>query len=223
VLIYLSGAVSQMLLANPRPDLGIMLQPGMGNIVRFPFVKWAADNGCFAKGADFNVGDWLEWLASVRKGRETCLFGVAPDVLGDAIATLERSRPYLPTIRQLGYPSAFVTQDGCCGELVPWDEMDAMFVGGSDRWKFCPESRSLIAEAKRRGKWVHMGRVNSYDRMTKCLEHLCDSADGTFVAFGPDQNVPKLFGWLDRINGKGPQLATQTEMPVDGLFSTALA
>ena len=205
-MIYLSGAVTQMLLANPRPDLGIMLQPGMGNVINFRFIRWAADNGCFAKGLDFDSGDWLAWLASVRAGRDSCLFAVAPDVLGDAGATLERSRPFLPTIRQMGFPAAFVTQDGCTPDLVPWDDLDTLFVGGSDQWKFCPVSVALMTEARTRGKWVHMGRVNSYDRMTRCLESRCDSADGTFLCFGPDQNLPRLFSWLDRINGPGPQL-----------------
>ncbi len=201
MVTYLSGAVTQMLLANPRPDLGIMLQPGMGNQVKFPFIQWAADNGCFAKGTEFDSGDWLEWLASVRCGRETCLFAVAPDVLGDARATLERSRPYLATIRQLGFRSAFVTQDGCTPCLVPWDEFDALFVGGSDEWKFCPASVDLVTQSRERGKWVHMGRVNSLDRLRDCDRIGCDSADGTYLCFGPDQNLPNLFRWLDIVNG----------------------
>lgn len=28
-----------------------------------------------------------------------------------------------------------------------------------------------------------------------------DSADGTYLAFGPDANWPKLMRWLDRVNG----------------------
>jgi hypothetical protein len=105
--------MTQTLLANPRPELGLMYQPGMGNDVRpFQFWQFACDNGRFAKPNEWNAGDWLEWLAGLRRYRDHCLFAVAPDVVGDALATLNLSRPYLETIRQLGYRAAFVAQDG---------------------------------------------------------------------------------------------------------------
>lgn len=54
----------------------------------------------------------------------------------------------------------------------------------------------LVAAAKRRGKHVHMGRVNSRRRWSYA-EHIgCDSVDGTFLAFGPDANLPRLTGWI---------------------------
>lgn len=203
-MIYLSGAINATVLANPRPDLGLMLSPGMGNNVA-PLQFWAhaLDNGCFAQGRTFDAGDWLEWLASLRRYRERCLFAVAPDVVGDAAATLERSLPYLPTVRQLGYPAAFVTQDGCRSDLVPWGRFDWLFVGGSDAWKLSEESWQLVREAKVRGLGVHVGRVNSWRRLKACAVSGVDSADGTYLKFGPDANWPKLVGWLDDVNGQG--------------------
>jgi hypothetical protein len=204
--IYLSGCITQALLQNPRPDLGIMLNPGMGTSAAFPmlpFLDFGADNGCFAQGDRFDAGNWLEWLAGLRRYRKRCLFAVAPDVLGDAIGTLACSRPYLATIRQLGYPAAFVTQDGCTSSLVPWDDLDALFVGGTDAWKLSESSYALVREAKLRGKKAHMGRVNSLQRLRACAVSLFDSADGTYLKFGPDVNLPKLYDWLDRVNGQG--------------------
>jgi hypothetical protein len=199
---FLSGAINGTVLANPRPDLGLMLSPGMGNSVA-PLDHWlhGLDNGCFAQGASFDPGNWLEWLAALRRYRERCLFAVAPDVIGDAEATLIRSLPYLPTIRQLGFPAAFVSQNGCRSDLVPWDQLDVLFVGGDDAWKLGEASWGLCAEAKRRGKRVHVGRVNSYQRLAACAFHDADSADGTYLAYGPDANWPKLMRWLDRVNG----------------------
>jgi len=55
---------------------------------------------------------------------------------------------------------------------------------------------SLIAEAKRRGKWAHMGRVNGRSRLLAAVGAGCDSVDGTYLAFGPDTNLPKLLRWL---------------------------
>jgi hypothetical protein len=30
----------------------------------------------------------------------------------------------------------------------------------------------------------------------------CDSADGTFLTFGPDVNLPRLLAWLERADEK---------------------
>lgn len=202
MVIFLSGAINGTVLANPRPDLGLMVQPGMGNATApLQFWPWAADNGCFAQGDSFDAGDWLEWLAGLRRYRERCLFAVAPDVILDAEATLLRSLPYLATIRQLGFPSAFVSQNGCTSALVPWDAIDCLFVGGDDAWKLSEASWRLCAEAKQRGKWTHVGRVNSFRRLKACAVSGLDSADGTYLKFGPDANWPKLTAWLDAING----------------------
>lgn len=210
-MMFLSGAINGTVLANPRADLGLMLSPGMGNnIAPLQFWPHALDNGCFAQGATFDPGDWLEWLATLRRYRERALFAVAPDVVGDAVATLERSRPYLPTIRQLGFPAAFVTQDGCAEPLVPWGDCDYLFVGGSDAWKLSEASWELCRVAAGRGVPVHMGRVNSLRRLRACSVGGIASADGTYLAFGPDANWPRLVGWLDAVNGQAPLLGEVT-------------
>jgi hypothetical protein len=201
VITFLSGAINGTVLANPRPDLGLMIQPGMGNgVAPLQFWGWGGDNGCFAQGDAFDAGDWLEWAAGLRRYRDHCLFIVAPDVILDAEATLIRSLPYLPTIRQLGFPAAFVSQNGCRSDLVPWDQIDVLFVGGDDAWKLGEPSWGLCTEAKRRGKRVHMGRVNSFRRLKACAISGVDSADGTYLKFGPDTNWPKLMAWLDVVN-----------------------
>jgi hypothetical protein len=41
-----------------------------------------------------------------------------------------------------------------------------------------------------------MGRVNSWKRIKYADTIGCDSVDGTFVAFGPDVNLPKVKAWL---------------------------
>lgn len=55
--------------------------------------------------------------------------------------------------------------------------------------------RELIA-AKRIGKWVHMGRVNSGKRYRYAEAIGCDSVDGSYLRFGPDTNLPKLLSWV---------------------------
>lgn len=201
-MIYLTGCITPTMMAHPRPDLGAMLQPGIGNVVGLSWLPWAADNGCFAKGADFDHGEWLEWLAGKRLGRHTCLFAVAPDVLGDWQATWERSAPYFPTIRQLGFKPALVAQDGMPLRVLDLDGYDALFIGGTDDYKLSEDAYAAAAKAKSQGRWVHLGRVNSLRRLTAARVSLFDSADGTFVRFGPDRRLPEVYDWLDQVNGQ---------------------
>jgi hypothetical protein len=184
--------------------LGMINTPMQGNIIP-EGAAWCADNGCFGKG--FPGEDaWLAWLDSfTSEQRSRCLFATAPDVVADAAGTLERSTPWLPKIRELGYPAAFVAQDGAETVGVPWDEFDALFLGGTTEWKLGPHAAQLTREAKACGKWVHMGRVNSERRLRYAAAIGCDSVDGTYLVFGPDQNLPKLKRWLDR-NQTAPSL-----------------
>ena len=175
-----------------RGHLGYIDTPAQGN-ARPGGVAWCADNGCFGRGYPGDEA-WLAWLSSMDPAG--CAFATAPDVVGDAAATLERSAPWLPRIRALGYPAALVAQDGLEELPVPWDDFDVLFIGGSTDWKLGPHARALTAEAKRRGKWVHMGRVNSRRRYEYARRIGCDSVDGTYLTFGPDTNLPKLLSWV---------------------------
>lgn len=157
-------------------------------------VIWCADNGCYGKRFDEQV--WWRWLQDNAFAAATCVFATAPDVVGDAAATLERSLPWLPRIRSLGYPAAFVAQDGIDTVGAPWDEFDVLFLGGTTGFKLGPVARAFTAEAKTRGKHVHMGRVNSQRRYRYAEAIGCDSVDGTFLVFGPDANWPRLQRWL---------------------------
>lgn len=160
---------------------------------------WCADNGCFGKGYPGDEA-WFGWLTKNAHRAKSCTFAVAPDVVGDAEATWARSKPWLHRIRKLGYPAALVAQDGMEHMDIEWETFDVLFIGGSTDWKLGPHARRITAEAKRRGKWVHMGRVNSLSRLRYAQAIGCDSADGTYVAFGPDINLPKALGWLRDVN-----------------------
>ena len=156
--------------------------------------RWCADNGCFGKGYPGDA-EWFAWLEQHAR-RDLCDFAVAPDVVGDAVATMARSLPWLSKIRALGLPAALVAQDGLEDIDVPWDAFDVLFIGGTTEWKLGAAARSLVAQAKALGKWVHMGRVNSERRFKYAAAIGCDSADGTFLIFGPDKNLPRLMAWL---------------------------
>lgn len=177
-------------LLNTR-RIGLMCQP-MSNLPKSGWV-WAADNGCFSEKWD--EARWLAWLDKDLP-RAGCLFAVVPDVVADHEATVERFDVWHDVVRSRRYPVAFVGQDGADVATVPWDRMDAFFVGGSTEWKMSHHAFDLAHEAKARGKWVHVGRVNSQRRYCRWADH-ADSCDGTFLAFGPKKNAVRLTGWLD--------------------------
>jgi hypothetical protein len=206
-----------MYLANPSTPrvraamaagrIGAVMTPAQGN--RLPAGSvFMIDNGC-GPGKDGNAGGgyrgdraYLEMLSHLSaQSRRRCLFATAPDVLCDAPATLARLERWYPPMRAwFGLPVAFVAQDGLERLDVPWRSFDALFLGGSTAWKLGAAARRLTAQAKAHGKHVHMGRVNSLRRLQYADAIGCDSADGTYVAFGPSTNLPKLLGWLRAVN-----------------------
>lgn len=195
--MYLTGAVPPAIQPHLNAgSVGFLTTPNIGNR-RDPSWWWAADSGCFNrktyKGDDYYVA----WLAE-QHTKERCLFATAPDVLGDGPATIALSATWLPVLRSLGYPAALVTQDGMTPDMVPWSDADWLFLGGTDSHKLGDEAKALIAAAHAHGKPVHCGRVNSGKRFAAFAALGCASADGTFVAFGPDQLVPVLMSWIER-------------------------
>ena len=80
---------------------------------------------------------------------------------------------------------------------MPWGRMACLFVGGSTGWKLSQASRDLIGEAKRRRKWVHVGRVNSRKRIRWCVENAADSFDGSGFGMFPQSNIPKGLRWVE--------------------------
>jgi hypothetical protein len=150
---------------------------------------WALDNGCF--GDMWSEARWFSTLDRYE-GAPDCLFAVVPDVVGDAVSTDERWERYAPAVKERGYRAAYVTQNGCVG--VPGDA-DVVFTGGDDTWKLCDQAQRLAA-----GRTSHMGRVNTLRRLRFAAAHDYDSVDGTFLAFGPDVNLPRLLRYVKATN-----------------------
>lgn len=190
-VIYLSGHRHEAIVR--LRDVGYLLTPRMGQSP-VAGVPWAADNGCFSNPEGFDLNVYMGWLRDLAPYADSCLFATAPDVVGDAPATLARSLPVLPMIRKAGYPAALVAQDGLEEMEVPWNAFDVLFIGGSTRWKLAAEA--LTRMAREMGKWVHMGRVNSYRRLRHAEAMGCHSVDGTFLKFGPSKNLIRLNRWM---------------------------
>ena len=192
-MIYLSGKK-----VDCTAQIGVMLSFNAGKQSIKGHSLFAADNGCFVQAEKYTDDGFLSWLD--RLERKGCLFAAAPDVVGDAEATKERAYPMLPKIQSLGFKAAYVCQDGELPSTLDWGKVDAIFIGGSTEWKLSQPAAALVAEAKRKNKWVHMGRVNSFQRMRLAAAIGCDSVDGTMLAFAPDENKAKLDNWLRWLN-----------------------
>lgn len=147
---------------------------------------WAADNDCFQ---GLNKAAFVTMLKRLTSFSE-CKFIAAPDVVANAEATLTRFKLWSPIIRWYGFPVALVAQDGLESLPIAWSSFDALFIGGSTQWKLSQHAALLAREAKQRGKWVHMGRVNSNKRIRYARTIGCDSIDGTGYARFSKSEVP---------------------------------
>lgn len=153
----------------------------MADTVRAGYV-WAADNDAFN---GFNETRYRKMLDDLE-GIPGCLFVTAPDVVADAEATFGLYLNWEREILGRGLPLGFVGQDGATVADVPWNGTSALFVGGSTEWKFGEDAAFLMKEAKERGKWVHMGRVNSWRRLEYAKSLGVDSIDGTQLSWFTD-------------------------------------
>jgi hypothetical protein len=172
-----------------HPRLGRLLQPRHLSSVELTAaagIPWAADNDCFQGLNDVAYVKMLDRL----EGLAGCLFVTVPDVVGDARAT-RRLWHLWRDVADVGQPLALVAQDGLRSSDVPWDEMGALFIGGTTEWKESTHVADLVAEAKERGLHVHMGRVNGRRRLNYARLIGCDSIDGTAFSMFRDTWLPK--------------------------------
>lgn len=142
-----------------------------------PGGMFAIDNGAFSR---FDSSGFLRLLdrESPRKG--LCRFVAVPDVVGSSVRTLEVFTRWAP--RLAGWPLAFVVQDGQEHHPIPWDDISAVFVGGSTEWKMGRHATACVKAAKALAKWVHAGRVNTPGRFEHFEDIGADSIDGTGLA-----------------------------------------
>lgn len=141
-----------------------------------PESRFAIDNGAYA---GLNIPAFLSLLEREKPRKNLCIFVAAPDVVGSARRTLEVFDYWQPRLAAEGWPVALVAQDGQEHLPIPWDRLDAVFIGGSTEFKTGPHAAAIVKAAKALSKWVHVGRVNTPGRF-EWFERLgADSIDGT--------------------------------------------
>lgn len=174
MLLLVSGATATV---KRWQQVGELIVPGAGNApdsLRLAPGKWAMDNGAYS---GFEPAPFMRMLERFY-GRKGCRWVACPDVVGDAFATLERWPFWSHVIRGAGFVPALVLQDGMRVAEITWPEVGAVFVGGTDHWKFSPQAHALVAYARARGLDVHCGRVNSRQRIGEAHQMGARTFDG---------------------------------------------
>lgn len=247
---YFATASTERVRDAMRCDyLGQIITPAAGNRHE-PWVEWIADNAIYSNAypGDGPYLTWLASHADYRARcrfavapdvvadhtatweRGWPMFAPIRRVVGRvAMCAQNGATPEdMPWDHIDAVFLAGIVECGPCGYVPALSELPAP--GGPaarcpaghilTEWKVGTMAAAVTAEAKRRGKWVHMGRVNSEDRLTRAREMGCDSADGTYLAFGPDVNLPILLGWLypDDFRFMRPERPPRRAAPSGGLF-----
>ena len=209
--LLISGATRSLarFAADPgiAPLIGHLWTPATGNcLIRQAAtgLPWACDNAAFG-----HQWDAERFQKAILLKAHHCpvrpMFVPVPDVVGDSRATLDLFFVWQPIMKAAGLPLALVLQDGSESQVLPWRLFDTVFIGGSRRylsgqwgkgpfseWKESRTAADLIAEAKRRGKKVHAGRVNGLKRLRHFFDLGVDTADGSSLSMYADTWVPKF-------------------------------
>lgn len=205
--LLVSGATVDVQAAPPS-RVGALFVPRDKNDPRTMLGRvCAADNGAFT-GLD--AGGFVEMLERLRGF--PMRFVTAPDVVANAGATMNLFRLWEPMIHSLGFPVAFVAQDGQTVDALPWDSCEAVFIGGSTRFKLGADADTILAYAAARGKHRHVGRVNSWPR----VQHfwgLTDTIDGSGFSKWP-KRIQLFLKWAKAMEGKQHRTSMQRSLKV---------
>ena len=185
-MLLLATQAEPQMRAHRHPNLGRLLQPRhypRASATARSGVPWAADNDAFNVNWDEHAERRFLRMVDTLSGLPGCLFVVCPDVVGEAGLTSLLFEEYAPLLWRHDLPPAYVLQEpGVEYEhsWIPWASMRALFIGGAtNEFKLGPEVEAIVAEGRRRGIWIHMGRVNSLRRLAYAASIGCDSIDGT--------------------------------------------
>lgn len=157
--------------------VGQLLTPLTRYTLRDPDRPWAIDNGGYTK---LEVPALLSLLQREAHHKDRCLFVAVPDIVGSARRTLEVFERWKERLRP--WRLALVCQDGQEDLPLPWDDIDAVFIGGSTSWKCGPHAMNIVSAAKALDKWVHVGRINGPARFEHFAKLGADSCDGSGIA-----------------------------------------
>ncbi|HEX8184352.1 MAG TPA: hypothetical protein VF747_06365 [Blastocatellia bacterium] len=101
----------------------------------------------------------LEWAYRAALAGQPPLWALVPDVVADRDGTLKEWDKWSVVVESYGFKLAFAVQDGMTRKDVP-NNADVVFIGGTVAWKWKTAPQWCAAFPR-----VHIGRVNTYDRI----------------------------------------------------------
>lgn len=149
------------------------------------YMPWALDNGCFTDWQPDKFKDCLKRAISLHAP----LWVAVPDVVADPEETLIRWHGWH---NEINFPLAFVCQDGHESQDVP-DKAFCCFIGGTTQWKLKNAHRFKGVRP-----WLHIGRVNTYQRLRWAEDIGADSVDGTGFFRGDKNQLAGLIEFFER-------------------------
>lgn len=198
MILLVSGATKTVRSFIGNPAIGCLLTPRSGNsISSMDNFLWAADNAAFK---NFDEKKFFLMLEKIKN--QNPLFVCCPDVWGDSRETLNLFNKWNSIIKSYGLKSAFVLQDGIKIDEVPFEKIDAVFIGGSDKFREEKEIIKIVNRAKELNKWVHMGRVNTLKRIRFAHSIGCDSVDGSGFSMFPNTHIPPAVKFINELNSQ---------------------
>lgn len=206
MVLLVSGATTTVAQYTGHPALGRLVQPrsynNIGAIARAG-QPWGADNDALA---GVNPDAYLHMLDAIAAAPHDHLrFVAAPDavertadgIVGSWEGTCWLWRCWRPALIARGLPPAMVLQDGATPDTVPWEELSAVFVGASTRWKLSRTAEILVRMARARGLWTHIGRVNTMGRVARAEAMGAHSIDGSQFSRWPQKYIPRFLARLE--------------------------
>lgn len=154
---------------------------------------WGMDNGAFT---GFSQATFFANLKRYMPYRETCVFVVVPDVPFHWQPTLEKFKDWSPSLRRMGFPIALAVQDGATVDNIPWQDIDAVFIGGSTEWKRQLAKRTDPAD----NLPLFSGILEQYEQSTQ-VSDICAEAKSVTSGYTSDvrlirqRNYGTLINW----------------------------
>jgi hypothetical protein len=198
VRLLVSGATDTLRRLAPQDGdvLGCLPVPGGGNdpkSLQSLGLPIAADNGCFN---GLNADKFVRMLNAFREAGVPLEWVAVPDKVADGDETFRLWGRWEPVVRAFGFRPCLVLQDGMTRFDVHQFDPPALFIGGTTGFKLGTLAASVTADWRAKGRPVHMGRVNSRDRIRYAVEIGCTSCDGSGFSKWPDTRIPLGVRWI---------------------------
>lgn len=187
-----SGREARHLAAKFPGRIGHIYGPDgwRGPFAEFPYVL---DNGAwpaFVRSKPFDDAAYQRLIGRAALASIAPDWIAVPDVVCDKDATIENWYRRAPELRKLGWPLAFVVQNGMVKEDVPAGA-DVVFVGGSTEWKW-----GTVTYWCQHFPRVHVGRVNTEKLLWQAHRAGAESCDGSGWFRGDRAQLDGLWYYL---------------------------